>query len=260
MAYGRTGYDRIKEKTMAIENTYKMADRVIRICSLYSEVHDYCRDYLFDGTPDFTVTTTAEDIESERRRSERCDIAGGREIVNYTDSYLEELAVYRGIAEKMPHYDTFLFHGSAVAVDGQCCLFAARSGTGKSTHTRLWRELLGDRAVMVNDDKPLIRVDDGGVTVFGTPYNGKHRLGGNISAPLKAVCLLDRSEDNHISKITKEEACTVLLRQTYRPEDRGALAKTLELLDRMSVQTEFWRLGCNMDISAAELAYNAMKG
>jgi serine kinase of HPr protein (carbohydrate metabolism regulator) len=61
----------------------------------------------------------------------------------------------------MPYYDTFLFHGSAIAVDGVGYLFTAKSGTGKSTHARLWRELLGARAVMVNDDKPLLRVTEG---------------------------------------------------------------------------------------------------
>lgn len=77
---------------------------------------------------------------------------------------LEETAVYRKIADKMVDYDTFVFHGSVIAVEGQAYLFTAKSGTGKSTHTRLWREMLGDKAVMVNDDKPMLRVTESGVT------------------------------------------------------------------------------------------------
>ena len=160
----------------------------------------------------------------------------------------------------MPMYETFRLHGSAVAVDGMCYLFTARSGTGKSTHTKLWRRMLGSRAVMVNDDKPLLRVEENGVTVFGTPYNGKHRLGANISVPLKAICILERSVENHIHPITPEEAYTMLLQQSYRPQDKAALLKTLMLIDKMKEKTAFWRLGCNMDISAAEIAYQAMKG
>ena len=234
-----------------MKNTYKIANKVIEIVSLHEKVHYYCKDYRYDGMPDFTVVTGQADIEYERKKAERKNVA---------DDYLEELAVYRKIAEQMPEYDTFLFHGSAVAVDNRCYLFTAKSGTGKSTHTRLWRKLLGSRAVMVNDDKPLLHVDSSGVTVFGTPYNGKHRLGTNIAVPLKAVCILERSENNHIRQITQMEAYTILLQQSYRPYNSEALAKTLTLIDTMAQCVSFWQLGCNMDISAAELSYNAMKG
>ena len=221
---------------------YRFADKTVQVDSLYDEVHEYCRDYLCEGTPDFSVAISHTDIEYERRKSEKNDILEGRTVRNWSDSYLEELAVYRKIAEKIPEFDTFLFHGSAIS------------------HTKLWRELLGSRAVMVNDDKPLIRVGQSGVTVFGTPYNGKHRLGENISVPLKSVCILERSEKNHIRKISKAEAYPMLLQQVYRPSDSAALAKTLELIDKMTEYITFWRLGCNMEISAAELAYHTMKG
>ena len=239
---------------------YRFADKTVQVDSLYDEVHEYCRDYLCEGTPDFSVAISHADIEYERRKSEKNDILEGRTVREWSDGYLEELAVYRKIAEKMPEFDTFLFHASAISVDGQAYLFTAKSGTGKSTHTRLWRELLGSRAVMVNDDKPLIRVGQSGVTVFGTPYNGKHRLGENISVPLKSVCILERSEKNHIRKISKAEAYPMLLQQVYRPSDSAALAKTLELIDKMTEYITFWRLGCNMEISAADLAYHTMKG
>ena len=243
-----------------MKGTYKIADKIIEIISLHEKVHQYCKDYRSEGKPDFTVVTTQADIDYERVRSAKTDAAEGRTPLDSPDDYLEELAVYRKIAEKMPEYDTFLFHGSAVAVDGQTYLFTAKSGTGKSTHARLWRKLLGDRAVMVNDDKPLIRVNDDGVTIFGTPYDGKHRLSTNTALPLKAVCVLERSKENHICRITKAEAYNMLLQQSYRPSDCSALAKTLVLIDKMADNAAFWRLGCNMDISAAELSYNTMKG
>ena len=244
-----------------MKQVYKIADKIIEIDSLYARVHEYCKDYLVSGQAhDFSVKTTPEDIVYERERNARTAELEGRRKYNSSDEYLEELAVYRKIAEKMPDYDTFLFHGSCVAVDNEAYLFAAVSGTGKSTHARLWREYLGERAVMVNDDKPLIRVNDSGVTVFGTPYNGKHRLGKNIAVPLKAVCILERAKENHIHRITFADAYPLLLQQCYRPSDSAALAATLRLIDRMSENTAFWRLGCNMDISAAELAYHTMKG
>ena len=137
----------------------------------------------------------------------------GQGIVQYSDAFIESIMVYRKIAEVMPAYDTFLFHGSAIAVDGLAYLFTAKSGTGKSTHTYLWREMLGTRAIMVNDDKPLIRITGDKATIYGTPWQGKENIGNNISVPLKAVCLLERAERNHIRAITKGEAYAMLLQQ-----------------------------------------------
>ncbi len=234
--------------------SYRMGDRVIKVSSIYGDVHEYCQDYRISdrSDADIDVTISGSDIEYERSRSD--------EPALYRDQYLEELAVYRKIAEKMPFYDTFLMHGSVVAVDGAAYMFTARSGTGKSTHAALWRKLLGDRAVMVNDDKPLVSVEDGMAVVYGTPYNGKHRLGSNISVPLKAVCVLERGDTNVITGIGRQQAYPVLLQQIYRPADRKAFVRTLELIDELTKSVKFYKLKCNMDISAAETAYNAMKG
>ena len=113
---------------------------------------------------------------------------------------------------------------------------------------------------MVNDDKPLVRPETHGATVFGTPWDGKHRLSTNTSVPLKAVCILERAEENTIRRITVAEAYPVLLQQTYRPADRTALSLTLALTDRLASSVSLWRLGCNMSPEAAETAYRAMKG
>ncbi len=228
---------------------YRFADVNVRIESIYPAVHTLCADYAADGQADMDAVVTQADIDFERGRA---DWSG------WTDAYLEELAVYRKMAEQMPRFDVILFHGSVIAVDGTAYLFAAASGTGKSTHARLWREMLGERAVMVNDDKPLIRVrQDGGAIVYGTPWDGKHRLSRNMAAPLKAICILSRAEENHIRRIGKGEALPMLIQQTYRPIAREALRTTLNLIDRLDAQ--FYHLGCNMDVSAAKLAYDAMK-
>lgn len=239
----------------------RLANKTIEVENLYPYVEEYCTDYVIGGEADtdFSFRTTQKDIEFERNRSEQEDIAEGHEIRHFSDEYLETIAVYRKIAERMPFYDTVLFHGSAVAVDGRGYLFTAKSGTGKSTHTRLWRTMLGRRAVMVNDDKPLIRIaENGTATVYGTPWDGKHRLSYNISVPLEAICVLERASENSIREIAKQEAYPMLLQQVYRPADPEALKKTLLLLDKMDVK--FYKLFCNMDISAAELSYHTMAG
>ena len=241
-------------------NRYMMAEKVIEVRSMYEKVQEYCKGYECGGEPDLIVETVQADIELECDREIKCAEREGREPHNSSDAYREELAVYRKIAEWMPVNDTVLFHGSVIAVDGQGFLFTAKSGTGKSTHTRLWRELLGERAVMVNDDKPLLKITEDSVIAYGTPYNGKHRLGCDMSVRLKGLCILERSADNHIERIDKAQAYSMLLQQVYRPFDGAMMAKTLSLVDKLAKNTELYRLGCNMDISAAQVAYNGMKG
>ena len=239
---------------------YRFADKNIEIRSIFSDIRNLCEAYQVNGVPDFTISTTRSDIDFERVKSSQEDAFEGIPTRQFSDGYLESLAIYRKIAEILPEYDTLLFHGSCVAVDGIGYLFTAKSGTGKSTHTRLWRELLGSRAVMVNDDKPLIRVTEDGAIVYGTPWDGKHRLSTNIAVPLKALCILERAENNTIHPISAGEAYPMLLQQAYRPMDGTAMRKTLTLIDKLAASVNLWRLGCNTDIEAAELAYHAMKG
>ena len=231
-----------------LTNKYEFAGKTVEVNSLNQAVHDYCSAYISDAPVDFSVATTQADIDYERSRAEH---------PGYPDSYLEELAVYRKISEKMPYYDTILFHGSVVAVDGAAYLFTAASGTGKSTHVALWRKYFGERAVMVNDDKPLLHIGDV-VTAYGTPYDGKHKLSNRIAVPLKAICILTRASGNSIVPVTKDEAYTMLLQQAYRPNDVFALQKTLALIDKMAGKVELYRLGCNMELEAAKVAYEGM--
>lgn len=242
-----------------MKQLYRLADRIIEIRSLHLMIHEQCREYRAAGVPDFRIEITPSDIVFEREKSAQADKAEERAIQFYSDGYLETLAAYRKIAERMPEYDTILFHGSCVAVDGAGYLFTAKSGTGKSTHTRLWRELLGDRAIMINDDKPLIRISDSGAIIYGTPWDGKHHLSNNIAVSLKAICILERAKENAILPVAREEALPMLIQQTYRPADPFTLAKTLTLIDRMGMEVKLYRLRCNMDISAAKLSYGTMK-
>lgn len=236
----------------------RLADKIIRIEPMFVEIKEYCKEYIADGEPDVSISVEEADIAYERESSIKEAKLEGNIGVNYTDAYLETLAVYRQIAEKVLMYDTLLFHGSVIAVDGIGYLFTAKSGTGKSTHTRLWREYFGSRAVMVNDDKPLLKVTEDGVFAYGTPWNGKHRLSTNISVPLKAICILTRAEDNSIEELRPKEAYQMLLQQTYRPKDAKAMMQTLKLIDKIMKKTRFYRLGCNRELEAAKVAFEGM--
>lgn len=242
-----------------VEFTMRVADCVIQVHANFESTQSFCGEYLCQAEPDFTVTVTAEDICRERQFSAQQDQQDGISPIEYPDYYLEVLALHRNIAEQLFDFDGLLFHGSVVAVDGAGYLFAAKSGTGKSTHTRLWRELLGQRAVMINDDKPLLRMTCGQVLAYGTPWNGKHRLSTNACVPLRAICILERAEENSIRRIPAKDALVSLLQQSNRPMDVQKMPKYMELLDKLAQGVRFYRLQCNMDVEAAQIAYEAMK-
>lgn len=243
---------------MQVNFNIAIANKVVGITAFYDSIYNLCRDYLTDGPCDFQVTITEEDIQYERNKSIREANLCGKKETGYPDSYLETLAVYRKIALAMLDYDTLLVHGSAIAVDGEAYLFTAKSGTGKSTHARLWRECFGDRTVMINDDKPLLKITDNRVYVCGTPWDGKHKLSNNVILPLKAIAILERDNTNHISRIDKKTALPMLIQQSFRPQETKKLSKVLTLIDQIGDYSALYRLGCNEQQDAAMVSYNGM--
>ena len=228
----------------------------VKIQAIHEYLKEFCADYLTEGQADITVSTSQADIEQERVYDRREKEQEGLTVHQFTDSYMETLAVYRKIVNQLIDHNILLFHGSVVAMDGVAYLFTAKSGTGKSTHTRLWRQEFGDRVIMVNDDKPLLKISEDGVLVCGTPWDGKHHLNTNCMVPLKSICILERGEDNQIRRLSASEALPMLMQQSHRPAN---LAKYLELMDRITGQVRFYRLCCNMDPQAAHVAYEGMQ-
>lgn len=237
----------------------RLADVVIGVSALYESTKEFCRDYLTEGDADFNIFVSFEDINFEREKSAHEDIVEGIPVRQFTDEYLETLAVYRKIAAGLLSFSTILLHGSVVAVDGIGYLFTAKSGTGKSTHTKLWMQYFGGRAVMVNDDKPLLRITDQGVTAYGTPWDGKHHRSNNIAVPLKAVCLLERGKSNQIVSVTGKSAYPQLLWQSFRPSETERLRKTLQLVDDLCKRVKLYRLKCNMEPEAVRCAYEGIQ-
>lgn len=227
----------------------------LRISCRYAENKAFLRDYLTDSAPVFSIGPTEDDLARIRQGLERIAEAAGTPGERHSDSFLENLAIHALIAEKLTAYDTLLFHGSALCMDGQAYIFTAPSGTGKSTHARLWREAFGNRVWMINDDKPLIRVRDGKATVYGSPWDGKHHLSRNASAPLKAILWLSQSAENRLKPLARADAYQVLLRQGYASKDAAAAGRILALERKLLDAAAFYRMDCNMETDAALTAW-----
>lgn len=238
----------------------QIAGQTAAVRSLFESTRDYCRPYLTEDSPDFSVEITREDLAFEQEQFlEEARTEGFRARI-FPEPFLERAAIQRKFAEHLFDFDTLLFHGSAVAVDGEGFLFTARSGTGKSTHTQLWREVFGARAVMINDDKPFLRITDRGVLVCGSPWSGKHGLDANITVPLRGICILERGKENRIRRIESEEVIATLRHESYLPLSPDRQPRFLQLVDALAERVPLWHMECNKDPQAARLAYAAMSG
>ena len=213
----------IAEVLVAIENRYAFTERL-------------CADYIVNVAPDecsFSVSATPEEIAAENS-----------DEGTFSPAYCESLALYRKICTRMLDYDAFLLHAAVVSHAGRGFAFAAKSGTGKSTHVAQWMRALGDDVTVVNGDKPILRwrsgegagmlgempsgegarartpsaaspggeaapaaceQPSGGFIAYGTPYCGKENWGQNTSVHLHAVCFIERCEPGEPDRLSRLE-------------------------------------------------------
>ena len=171
---------------------------------------------------------------------------------------MERATIQRKVADRLLSQNTLMLHGSTVSVDGRAYLFTAPCGTGKSTHTRLWRELFGDRAVMVNDDKPFLQITNDCILAYGSPWSGKHGLATNVCVPLQGICLLHRGTENLIGPIEPQRGIAVLRHQLHAPTDDLLQQQSLVLLDMLAEKVPLWEMSCNKEPDAAKVSYSAM--
>ena len=240
--------------------TIRIAGHNIGVISLFDSTRDYCRVYLTEAEPETTVTVTREDLEFQQATLRQEALEEGLRIRQFTDPFLDRAAIQQKTAEYLFDRDILMLHGSTVALDGKGYLFTAKCGTGKSTHTRLWRQVFGDRAVMVNDDKPFLKITETAVTAFGSPWSGKHGLDSNIAVPLQGICILERGQENRIWPIAPEEAIPMLLHQGYVPLALEKREKYRQLVEKLAQNTPLWRMACTKDPEAAWVSAAAMCG
>lgn len=159
---------------------------------------------------------------------------------------------------KLLSFGGMMLHASAVVVDNRAYLFSAASGTGKSTHTDMWLKKFGDRAYILNDDKPAIRKIDGVWCACGTPWSGKYDISRPACVPLAGIAFLNRDTTNHIERYTGPMVAYELLNQTLRHEK--LVDKVMDVVGQLVAEIPVWKLFCNMEPEAAEVSYAAMSG
>ena len=127
-----------------------------------------------------------------------------------------------------------------------------------STHTKLWLKKFGSRAFILNDDKPALRLEEDGWYAYGTPWSGKEDISVDARVPVAGIAVVERGEKNSIEPFGGVKAVHAILKQVNRPKEMGYREKILDLLDQLITQVPVWKLCCNMDPEAADIAYGAM--
>jgi len=236
--------------------TLKLAGIPFYIKAMHASTRDFCKEYLTEEAPLFSVSITQTYIEKMRENDRRTAIAKGKTPVKHSDSYLETLALADLLLEILINHNVIMFHGSVMAVEGKACLFTAQSGTGKTTHCKLWLDNIPNCHIQ-NGDKPLIKFCDNGIYVCGSPWMGKEKYGTNETLPLAGICILERDECNHIESIPLNQCFEFLLRQCHVPSGAKSILSVLQLVEKLSA-VKLYRLNCNMDAEAAFVSYDAM--
>ena len=227
-----------------------IAGLTVQMNTRYEANRLFCADFLSDAkSADIISSVREEEIDSEIKEYE----------TPLSRQYCECVCLYRAIAEQLPDFDRFVFHGASVKVGDKGYIFTAPSGTGKSTHIGLLMKHFSGEVSIINGDKPIVGVFADGAKIYSCPWAGKEDWKTNTSAPLGGIILLKRGKSNRISKISPAEYFDDLVKQAYLPKNGEMMLKTLDLLDKLSESVPFYLFECDISKEAAETSFNVMK-
>jgi len=152
-----------------------------------------------------------------------------------------------------------LIHSSVIVHQGKAVLFLGESGTGKSTHTRLWLKHIPD-SHLLNDDSPILAVVDGKPMVYGSPWSGKTHCYHQLCFPLAAAVRLSQAPYNKIRHLSIVEAfssmhpsCPPALAQDEKFQDM-----VVDMLSDVLAEVPVFHLECLPDEAAAWTSHDAI--
>lgn len=235
---------------MAICN---IANLTVDVKNFNGRVKKQCLAYLSDNQDenqkiDITIDVSKDRIEACMKEHPELNYEDWEYMLTGSDFYTYLLK-----------YNGFLLHSSCVVVDNHAYAFSADSGTGKSTHTSLWLKHFGDKAYILNDDKPAIRIIDDKVYACGTPWSGKYDYSTPKIVPLQGICFLSRAKENSIKKADKKNAIYNIFGQTVRDIGPKGMEILFAVLNQIFTKVPLWELSCNISDNAVKTSYNAMK-
>ena len=223
------------------------------------------RDCLNDEAPYFWIFEGMERYNfgfSYRKSSPDCLLKPSedfRENVLYVPSANAERLMEFAVSNAMmllytfctSPYDTLMVHASVVSYQDGGYMFLGKSGTGKSTHSRLWLNNI-EGTELLNDDNPVIRIVDGEALVYGTPWSGKTPCYKNVVLPLKAVVRLSQAPYNRIQRLAPLQSYASLMPScSCMRWDRASTDALHKTVEKVVMQVKGWHLECLPDADAA---------
>ena len=246
---------------------YRIAGLNIEIACLYCDAfHSFLSYRSAFKNPDIRIEISQNDVDKERLKhpeikSPEIFVDNDKVAVTYNYGCLEPFVALNRIADEMISFHTILMHGAVVALDNQAYMFTASSGVGKTTRTRIFLELYPE-AIVVNGDKPFIRITSKEAIACGSPWCGKEGWNTNTMVPLRAIFLLERAgngEESCIEEISLGKAFPFLFQQTYSPEDPNLIRKTLQLLKALEGKVRIYRFRSTPTKNSVRLAYETAR-
>ena len=230
---------------------YEIAGLRIFIENKYEYTTKFCRGYLSsdqNSPATLVARVTEEEFAEEKKLSP-----------DFSDGYIENICLYRSICRQIPVFRRMLLHGAVLEYGDKSYAFLGRSGTGKSTHTKLWKKYLSTPR-MINGDKPILEYGEPFFTAYGTPWMGKEAWGCNAASPLCGLCFLEQAKENKIRRLTPSEVSARLFGQILLPEDEENVVATLDLADMLIQKTPAYLLQCTISEEAVKLSFEQLTG
>lgn len=206
-----------------------IAETIFKVTNAVDNIKDFLKDFVCQG-----------DFE--------------KEIIlpfNNNLSLQENFDKQRSVLSKQ--VTTFLFskniirvHCSAIKYKNNAYLFLAPSGTGKSTHSRLW--VKNANASYINDDQPFINMDT--LIVYGSPWAGKHKFYSNDCAKLNACVFLKQSQNNELVNLLPKQSISLLYKQITQYDSVEEREKMLVCMEKLIKEIPFYLLCCDKSKNA----------
>ena len=151
-------------------------------------------------------------------------------------------------------------HASAISYKDDGILFVAPSKTGKSTHARMWKENWGSDVLYINDDKPLVFLNQKRFYVTGSPFSGKHALNQNLVKPLKAIIFLEQGSNDDLIDLNRSESLLRLMKNILRPKDEDTWNKLLVMINELIETIPIYLLKATKSLNAVYTVHQKLYG
>ncbi len=199
------------------------------------------------------------DVTTQRVNEERVLLQNAYPKKIFEDSEIENNALYRDIPKILIKENVILLHGVLICMEKKGYIFTAPSGTGKSTHVRLWRNVFGKKVKIINGDKPLLKLSDSGVLAYGSPWKGKEKIGFNESVKLSSICYLQRGKSNFIEQVGFDtKSLSWLLEQSHIKGLESSIVDRVRWFKNAAEYLKLYSLKCNISDESVKVAYCGM--